>query len=374
MVDLIIDGYIYQYNSFGGNLRIYNEILPRMCEIDKELSVTIATTGSCSSTLPHGNRISHKKILPIERYLKPSQILWPMKPIIRSLLMQIQIGRGKGKIWHSTYYTLPLVWNGHIAVTVLDLIYHLFPEYYNKPGDQMVRDQIRKSLLAADVIFSISRTTAQDLVRIFKVPNEKIIITPLASSKKFCILPSDFLEQCSVPFKPYLLYVGRRSHYKNFMGLLRSYRLWNNRYNVNLVVVGPLWTEIEKRFIEDNNLKHKVHLLTNINDRCLNVLYNQADAFIYPSIYEGFGIPLLEAMSTGCPIIASCIPSTIEVAGDCPIYFDVGEPDSLICAFEKMVLEGRQSEHVRKGLEKVQLYSWEKTASLILDGYRSLDN
>jgi alpha-1,3-rhamnosyl/mannosyltransferase len=102
------------------------------------------------------------------------------------------------------------------------------------------------------------------------------------------------------------------------------------------------------------------------------MLYNQAAAFVHPSLYEGFGIPLLEAMACGCPVVASRIPTTREVAGDCPIYFDPMQPDELITALDVALAEGRNSERVRRGLEWVKQYSWDRTARETLQVYRAL--
>jgi alpha-1,3-rhamnosyl/mannosyltransferase len=103
-------------------------------------------------------------------------------------------------------------------------------------------------------------------------------------------------------------------------------------------------------------------------------LYNQAVALVYPSLYEGFGIPLLEAMACGCPVIASRIPSTVEVAGEQPIYFEPVHLESLLAAFDLALAEGRNSERVRTGLEHAQDFSWDKTSSQVLEVYHALSN
>jgi len=116
-------------------------------------------------------------------------------------------------------------------------------------------------------------------------------------------------------------------------------------------------------------IQNRVHLLTDVDDEELCRLYDQADAFVYPSLYEGFGIPLLEAMACGCPVVASRIPSTIEVAGMCPVYFESAEVESLLAAFDMALSEGRDSERVRSGFERVKSYSWDKTAKQTLEVY-----
>jgi len=132
------------------------------------------------------------------------------------------------------------------------------------------------------------------------------------------------------------------------------------------------WSTDEQQCLAQLQIQHKVQLLADVDDETLRYLYNQAVALVYPSLYEGFGIPLLEAMACGCPIIASRIPSTIEVAEDCPIYFESTELDDLINAFDIALSEGRNSKRVQTGLRKVKSYSWDRTAAQTLKVYRTV--
>jgi glycosyltransferase involved in cell wall biosynthesis len=138
-----------------------------------------------------------------------------------------------------------------------------------------------------------------------------------------------------------------------------------------VLVGGKSFSESEQQLMEKLAIAKQVKLLSNIDDETLCCLYNRALAFVYPSIYEGFGMPLLEAMACGCPIIASCIPSTVEVAGNSPIYFDPSEEDNLLNALDTALSEGRNSERIQAGLERVKFYSWDKTAAQTLEVYRS---
>ena len=130
-------------------------------------------------------------------------------------------------------------------------------------------------------------------------------------------------------------------------------------------------SHLEQRLL-DLGVQDNVRLLTNVDDDTLRFLYNRAAAFIYPSLYEGFGIPLLEAMACGCPIVASKIPSTLEVAGDCPVYFEPENVASLVAALDEALIEGTDSGRVQSGLEHVKRYSWERTTKETLEVYRSL--
>jgi glycosyltransferase involved in cell wall biosynthesis len=243
-----------------------------------------------------------------------------------------------------------------------------FPHLFNKPWDEALRIRKRKCLLSADAIICISETTATDLEHFCHVSMERIWVIPLAFSAAFHVLP----DLQHTHFEPFLLYVGDRSHYKNFTRLLEAYAVWSQFKEVALVVVGRGWTQQEQLLLEKLGITQRVRLLTNVADKKLCQLYNQATAFVYPSLYEGFGIPLLEAMACGCPIVASRISSTIEVAENIPIYFDATETAELVAALKQAFIEGRDSQRTKAGLKHVQQYSWDKTANDTLGVYRSL--
>ena len=170
-----------------------------------------------------------------------------------------------------------------------------------------------------------------------------------------------------------MLYVGDRTHYKNFRGLLKAYSRWPARRELDLVVISSKgWSDTEWRCLLDLGIARHVCLLTSVEDWELCDLYNQAAALVYPSFYEGFGIPLLEAMACGCPVVASRIPSTEEVAGSCPIYFDARDIESMMAALDVALTEGRNSPRCQRGLARARKYSWDLTARGMLDVYYEL--
>lgn len=172
--------------------------------------------------------------------------------------------------------------------------------------------------------------------------------------------------------KPFLLYVGNRTEYKGFFDLLRGYAQSSWYRQLNLFVAGEEFLSEEKKTIEELKITNYVKWIGNVNDEELCVLYNNAAGFVYPSWMEGFGIPLLEAMSCGCPIIASRIPTTIEVASDIPFYFEPRSPELLAAALDQAMEEGRKSPRITRGFDQVKNFSWEKTARITLNVYQSL--
>ena len=373
-MEVIVDGIIYQAQAHGGISRLFNEILPRMCQADETLNITLLMTGQSRQALPHHPHIHIRSTPQIERFLKPRLVRQYPTRKLKEWWLRLSIGRTEGKIWHSTYYTMPKMWKGETVVTVADMIYERFPTLFNTIGANRFRKQKRRCVLSADAVICISETTRRDLLHFYGIDSDKVWAVPLGYSNTFKRLPS-LTEKAESPVSdPFLLYVGSRSHHKNFKQLIQAFSLWQHQREVNLVVVGRKWSPDEMESLTGLGIYDRVCLLDKVDDEALCYLYNTAAAFVCPSLYEGFGIPSLEAMACGCPVVASRIPSTIEVAGDCPVYFDPRETEDLLLALDKVLLEGRDSQRSLVGLERVKDFSWERAAEQTLKVYRSLGN
>jgi len=376
-VEVVVDGIIYQLQPHGGISRIFSEILPRMCNMDDSLQVIVLREGTLRHWLPEHGGITYRAIPPVLRYLRPRRVWKPIIPPARRFVRRLWIGRGRGRIWHSTYFTIPERWDGPSVVTVADMVYERFPNLFVGPGedqfgeragyDQFIAEK-RSCVLAADAVLCISDTTRRDVQRFYNIDSDRLHVTPLACGDVFRQLEGHE----AVRGGPFFLYVGSRAHYKNFDGLIKAYSRWAGRREIALYVVGVPWSANEEKRLVELGIRDQVRVLTDIDDESLCRLYNQAAAFVHPSLYEGFGIPLLEAMACGCPVIASRIPTTREVVGECPIYFEPTEMDALLDAFEVALSEGRNSDHVLAGLERVRRYSWDRTASQTLSVYRRI--
>jgi len=359
-MNLVIDGIIYNLQAHGGISRIFTEILPRMCQQDKSLNIDLLMTGKSKQILPSHSNIHVKTIPSVIRLLKPDIVWQGIVSKIKTLWQQSIIGNSEDKIWHSTYYSMPENWKGKVVVTVPDLASEFYPQLFNAPGSELFREHKRQCILSADAVICISKSTQKDVIEYYGINSGNIRVVPLACG--------DIFQEGEYPLrsKPFLLYVGSRSHYKNFKLLVDAYHKWERKKDVNLVVAGYGWSEEELEY------NQSITLIENPNDITLTVLYNQAAALVYPSLYEGFGIPLLEAMACGCPIVASNIPSTLEIARECPIYFDSKDIGGLVSAFDAIIDEGRKSQRTKDGLDRVKDYSWDKTARQTLEIYHHL--
>ncbi len=364
-----VDGVIYQRQSRGGISRLYSEILPRMCAMDESLHIILLTRGRLRQSLPEHPRIAHRAIFPVRRYLRPGRVWKPVIPPIRRLIRRMWIGRGEGQIWHSTYFTMPPSgWEGMQVVTVYDMIYELFSDLSKYRYEEQFRIRKRKCVMAADAVIAISETTKEDLIDIYGLDSGKVWAVPLGYTKTFKRLE----DAAGILPSPFILYVGGDNPRKGFDTLAKAYSKWEHRDSVELVSVGAGRSEEGIKRLEELGIIQNVRALGRVDDETLRALYNTAEAFVYPSLYEGFGIPLLEAMACGCPIVASRMPSTLEVAENVPIYFEPGQPEDLMCALDNALLEGRNSRRALEGLSHVKRYSWDKTAKQTIEVYKSI--
>ncbi len=364
-MDLIVDGIIYELQKRGGISRIFHETLPRLCSVEPDIRVTLLSQGVPGEDLPAHARIARRELLSFSggnRFLRRG-----VRFLARRVLFPWIIKTTPGQIWHSTYYTLPQGRSLPVVLTVADLIHEWFPELLPGRDNGAFRLCKKRCIKCAEAVICISETTRRDLIRFHDVAPEKTYVVHLAAAETF--RPKEDIER---PQRPFLLYVGSRVHYKNFDLLLKAFSRWSKKEDYDLVAVGPPWSREENRKVRESGLDKTVKRLSYIDDEKLCELYNQAEAFVYPSLYEGFGIPLLEAMACGCPVVASRIPTTEEIAGSCPHYFDPRDAEALRRALDDVWSQGRTGQRIKDGLKRVEMFSWEKTARKTLDVYKSV--
>lgn len=361
-----VDGVIYQMHSYGGISRFFSEILPRLCEIDESLSITLLTSGRCRQALPVHGHIYHRSIPPIDRLLRPSRLWTSIAPRAKELVHRPWVESGQGRIWHSTYYTMPFSWNGPLVVTVPDMIYERFPHYFKDSKEFLKRK--RRCIEQADKVIAISESTKGDILKYFEISEDKVSVTRLAASNLFKEVSQSHKNRLRQKFglnKPFIFYVGDRGKYKNFLMLLKTYSLWKKRRDFDLICVGGAssWSNGEIEVINRANLNNSVKLFAGVKDEQLRAFYSCAYAFVYTSLYEGFGIPPLEAMACGTPVIVSDTSSIPEVVGDAGLYFEPSSKEKLLHVLDKITDSTMLREKlIRKGLDRSKKFSWEETA------------
>lgn len=265
---------------------------------------------------------------------------------------------------HETYYSKSQI--GPAAprvVTVHDMIHEKYKENY-KLLDPTAKEK-EASVKRADQIICISHKTKEDLVYYYNVDESKISVVyhgvePLSDCH---IIPA-------ARSKPYVLYVGNRGYHKNFRVLAKAYAS-NNEINKNYDLVcfgGGVFSTDERKLFE--NLRIKVDHLSGV-DEVLAGLYKGASLFVYPSLYEGFGLPPLEAMSYGCPVLCSASSCLPEIAGKGAMYFDPANYHELAEKMNQILSSDLvKDELIALGYSRSQDFSWTKTAQDTLDVYK----
>jgi glycosyltransferase involved in cell wall biosynthesis len=280
-------------------------------------------------------------------------------------------------IFHPTYYEpyfLQYLQKKPYVITVYDMIHELFPQYF-KPGDKT--SAWKKNLIEnAGAVIAISENTKQDILKFTSIDPDMVHVIHLGNPLDNRNEPGqmNMIWDRVVPKKPYLLFVGGRGAYKNFDFFVESVSgILHKNEELQVVCAGSLpFSPREKKSLEKMNLAHKVHYVK-IDDAILKNLYKNAQAFVFPSLYEGFGLPILEAFSQGCPVILSNASSFPEIGGDAAIYFEPHNSESIVQALEKVLYNERyRQELIKKGSERSQLFSWEKTASSTKKVYKTL--
>jgi len=276
-----------------------------------------------------------------------------------------------------------------VSAVVHDLIPYIFWEETRKtvPFDFLwALKSARKQIPGADVIIADSEHTRKDICRMLEVDEGKVEVVYLGKSDSLELVPRkqarEELDAGGHISEPFLFYVGGSDYRKNMHGLLRFFaRIRKRGYEGKLVLGGEtfLWDIPEIKDIRQRaeRLGLENHLIFPgyLPDRLLARYYAAADFFVFPSLYEGFGLPVLEAMQCGAPLLLSHASSIPEVAGENAFYFDPASPESMEHAFDRaMDSPDKVRAHVKKGLERAEEFTWEAAAGRLMDIYHRMVN
>ena len=368
MPSIAYDPQIFCSQTHGGISRYFCEIASRIGRLP-DAQTTIVSPLHINShlmTMP-GNLVSGFK-LPQTRFTRS-----PLRKL--AMLIGDRILRSMNPdIIHETYY-----YPRHIGprsarrvLTIYDMIHEKFASDFHTSD----KTSSYKALAAtrADHIICISESTRRDVVEILGVPIDQTSVIHLGYGLMEC--DSEISEAPKLsPKSPFLLYVGNRGGYKNFLMLLRA--LANSkqlRTQFRLICFGGgAFSGAEIKAIRSCGLGTDQVIHLGGHDRVLANLYRKASAFIYPSLYEGFGIPPLEAMSFGCPVVCSNTSSIPEVVGNAGEYFDPRNPESMRLAIERVLASNEVQEDLRvKGRLRLTAFSWDRCAAETLETYNKL--
>lgn len=357
---ILFDHQTFTQQEFGGISRYFFELIKGLNEIE-------GVKTNCPLVFSNNEYINNSPYFSKSNFFKGKKLKGKIRLMnyVNTAYSSLKLRLSDYEIFHPTYYDtyyLKKSVKSPIIITCLDLIHEKF---ITEDTATILKKEV--VLRRADVIIAISESTKRDLISIYGLPSDKIRVIHLANS-----LSSPRLSDI-YPGPPYLLYVGMRNLYKNFTFFLHAITpILRNEDVILICAGGGEFTKEELSLMEKLNVIDKVKH-ERASDHNLQKLYSNAIAFIYPSKYEGFGIPVLEAMACGCPVVCSNTSSLPEVGGDAALYFDPDDMNSIYQTVLNVTNNSIQRELMKKsGLYRVTSFSWDKTVYKTLALYKSL--
>jgi glycosyltransferase involved in cell wall biosynthesis len=314
-----------------------------------------------------------KNLSPISIHTPP-QYIRLFHPLWRSYFIKNDANKLDIDIFHGLSHELPLKMPKKVktVVTIHDLIHERYPEFYPYFDRKIYSLKFRRACKKADVVVAISERTKQDIIDFYKIEASKIKVIYQSCHPQFYLTPPQYDESVlskkyNLP-ESYILYVGTINERKNLLSLVKAMQLLENQENTQLVVVGTggdYFTQI-KNYVSKNQLTNKVHFLTKTDFQDFPFLYKKAKAFVLPSFFEGFGIPVIEAMWSGCPVVVSEGSCFAESAGYGALFINPNSPESIAVAIDKILIDKdlrnaqilRGGKYVEKFHEKVIGEQW----------------
>jgi glycosyltransferase involved in cell wall biosynthesis len=338
-ISIKFDNIIYKLQKDGGTSLYWRELLSRV-ELDQQFKLSF-TNGS-----------KYTRLAPV-----PSN----------------------SDIFHSSHFRTPFFGKSKVVSTIHDFAYEKGIFSSSKIGEMTNIWQRSNAIKSADAIVCISENTKKEMLDIYPYAIKKKIYVILHGcsfnrSKIISIKATERLLYLSKPLEKFVLYVGTRNSYKNFNTALIGFSISNLPTDgFSLICTGAKFTEAETTLIQKLGIGGKVLVFNYASHTELSYLYQNAFVLIYPSIYEGFGLPPLEAMSSGTPVIAANRSSIPEVVHDAGILLDdIENPETIRDALETLLDKKIRNLYISKGLERAKLFTWEKSANQHMQMYKEI--
>lgn len=362
---IIIDGRMAQYFGLG---RFLQNLIINLAKIDQANEYVVLINSQDPILAKEGNF-----------RFKRFKVKIPVYSPWEQLRIPFESWRERPDLFYSPNFNSPLIPFCPLVVGICDLIYWLYPEDCpSKLGHQYARFMLRRAAQRARVIVTRSRHSLNDIVRHLDVPEGKIVIVPDAVDNKI-YRPMDgdeLLRGIKKRYgidKDFILYTGNHHPHKNLVSLVEAFSRLRRRKDYQLVIAGKrdyrrkdLFTTINKLGLEEN-----IIFTDHVPEEELPSLYNAAKLFVFPSLYEGFGLPPLEAMACGTPVVTSNTSSLPEVVGEAAMMINPRKIEEITEAMETILdSPGLQKELSRKGIERAKLFSWEDAAKKMLKVFK----
>ena len=299
------------------------------------------------------------------------------------MLISSFLAREKLDIYHAPANVIPYTYTGDSVITVHDLAIYKYPSWFPKGQEFSTKILCPKSINKAKRIIAVSESTKRSVINLFKMPANKISVIYEGFFKDK--IPSKveekrILDRYKIDSEKYILYVGTIEPRKNIVNIIRAFDLLNKRRgrkfkDYRLVIAGGKGWKYEDVFkaIKNSPYSHRIKYLNYIPHKDKLALINRAECFVFPSLWEGFGLPVLEAMSLGTPVVSSNVSSLPEVAGKAAQLVNPRQVSEISKALNDVLSKATLRNKMRKtGLEQAKKFSWDKCAKETLKVYREV--
>jgi glycosyltransferase involved in cell wall biosynthesis len=353
----------------GGIGSYVRRLVPALSRADPTVEITLF-----HSTFPGDEPEAWTRDYPVEQLPGVIRRLYPMWALARRPALPASIGALDLVHSPSPAGVPPAAPGQRLVVTVHDLAFLVHPELFPPPWRLMYRGALLRTVRSADAVVAVSRHTAEDLARRTRIDPRRVHVVPLAGS-----LPASdqdvekVLSRLKIS-QPYVLFVGTLEPRKNLVRLARAYRRMAARGAPHpLVLAGPMGWHPQPLLRElSREAPGEIVLTGRVEPNDLDALYRGAAVFAYPSLYEGFGLPVLEAMGRGTPCVVSSTSSLPEVAGEAALPVDPRSAAGLAEALERVTSDRELAGRLREaGLARAARFSWDETATRTLEVYKS---
>jgi glycosyltransferase involved in cell wall biosynthesis len=298
------------------------------------------------------------------------------------LTVPLDLKRAGVDLFHAPHYVLPPLTPCRSVVTIHDCIHLRFPQYLpSRLGYAYARSSLWVATHRSSRILTVSEASKRDILRYFNVREEKIAVIPNAIDERFWLPPApDDVERVRERYQlnnPFVLYAGNIKPHKNLERLIEAFHILKKHGfdEVKLLIIGD---EISKyatlrRAVHRYKLHKHVRFFGFVEDQTLAILYRLAAVFVFPSLYEGFGLPPLEAMASGTPVITSSVSSLPEVVGDAALLIDPSESDAIADAMRRVLEDAGLRRDLReRGLARARHFSWERSIARVREIYQEV--
>lgn len=365
---ILYDHQIFTLQKFGGISRYFYELIREFEKIDS-IQTKTSLLVSDNHYISDKNYVKHINFLPDIEFRGKQRLL----TLINKPNTILELKKQNFDIFHPTYYDpyfLQYIGNKPFVLTVHDMIYEKFKDIPNS-GDT-ISDYKKLLVEKAFKIITVSQSTKKDLIELFETDESKIEVVYHGNS----MFPkSNISINITIP-KKYLLFVGSRVGYKNFDRFIKSVSILLNKDKELSVVCtgGGNFKLSEIQLFEDLGISHQIFQY-DVDDDKLAYIYKNALVFVFPSLYEGFGIPILEAFACGCPLVCSNAGSLPEIATTGASYFDPYSEESIRSTILQVLNNfGLREKLVQNGTKRLECFSWKFTAEKTMHIYKEILN